>query len=127
MAADVSYHLSRKAKLFVDENYAGANYPKVQLGGGVDPAVTKAQVELAVLVNAVKPISAKYLTEISSVPDPEGPNDVVPVHPLHPAVGVPAGGPGGVPGANGLPGVAAPGRPAGVAAAVTVTNGVGNG
>lgn len=87
MAADVGYHLSAKAKLFVDENFAGADYPEVQLGGGVDPAATKAQLELVLLANTAVPVSAAQIYEISGAQPPKDARDVAPAQPVHPPAG----------------------------------------
>jgi hypothetical protein len=91
MAADVGYILTEKARVFVNENYAGADYPEAQLGGGVDAAVTKAQVEVAALVNTMTDVSAEYLHEISSVPPPKDDADRVPARPAGGAAAPAAG------------------------------------
>jgi hypothetical protein len=77
MAADLSTLLTKKSKLFVEENFAGAALPTVQLGAGIDPAVINAQVDLALKVNSRAPISAEYLYEISSVPPPKNDADAI--------------------------------------------------
>jgi hypothetical protein len=104
MASQLSFILSRKAKVFVDENFAGAGYPKAQLSGGIDPAVAKAQLDNLVTANTIVPVSAGQVYEVSGAqpPSPEDPRDVVPVHPLHPVAGA------APPGAPAAPAGAAP-------------------
>jgi hypothetical protein len=88
LAADIGSLLTAAAHLWVDENYLGADYPTVKLGG-IDPAERDRYVERALKGNQIADLSASEFYEQSGLSPPKDESDKLP------KATPPAGPPGG--------------------------------
>jgi hypothetical protein len=96
-AADVGGLLTWAARRWVDENYAGADYPKAVKLGGIDPAAVLADIKLArELHDMGEPLSREELHSRSgwSAPNADDPRDALPGAPQK-AAGSPGQPPAG--------------------------------
>jgi hypothetical protein len=94
LAADIGALLTVAARRWVDENFAGADYPEAVKLGGIDPAQTLAEMEVAKLAHDMgQPLSKEEVSERSGWKLPAAPEDILPGAPLKPQAGPGAAGP----------------------------------
>jgi hypothetical protein len=103
LAADIGGLLTWACRRWVDENYAGADYPRATKLGGIDPNAVLAEMKVAQALHDMgEALSRTELHERAnwSAPDEADPKDVLPGAPPKSAA-PPPGTPGGVPGPPG--------------------------
>jgi hypothetical protein len=101
LASDIGGLLTLKAGRWVDENFAGADYPEAVKLAGIDPSQTLAEMKVAKVMHDMgQPMSKMALAERGNWPLPTTPDDTLPGAPLKPQAG--PGAPGGPPAPGGF-------------------------